>query len=80
LECHLLNTVLILGRPSSRGAGGVKRLQVHRAPIPVVQLVVEDLESATIIGSGSSNGSGKHGSFKAAFSSSQPGAPRLLST
>ena len=29
LECHLLDTALILGRPSTRGAGGVrKRLQV----------------------------------------------------
>ena len=29
LECHLLDTALILGRPSTRGAGGGrKRLQV----------------------------------------------------
>lgn len=29
LECHLLDTALILGRPSTRGAGGgQKRLQV----------------------------------------------------
>ena len=29
LQCHLLDTALILGRPSTRGAGGArKRLQV----------------------------------------------------
>ena len=28
LECHLMNTVFIMGRPSSRGMGGAKRLQV----------------------------------------------------
>ena len=28
LECHLMDTVLILGRPATRGSNGVKRLQV----------------------------------------------------
>ena len=40
--------------------------QVYRCPIPVEELVVEDLEAAGL------QGSGKHGSFKSAFSSSQP--------
>ena len=34
LECHLLDTALILGRPSTRGAaGGRKRLQVGLIPL-----------------------------------------------
>ncbi len=70
LECHLLDTALVLGRPSSRGGGlGKRRLQIYRCPIPVEELVVEDLEA----GGGGQQGSGKHGSFKAAFTSSQPG-------
>ena len=39
---------------------------MYRCPIPVEELVVEDLEAAGL------QGSGKHGSFKSAFSSSQP--------
>jgi len=67
LECHLLDTALVLGRPSTRGAGGGrKRLQVYRCPIPIGELVVEDLEAAGL------QGSGKHGSFKSAFTTSQP--------
>ena len=40
--------------------------QVYRCPIPIEELVVEDLEAAGL------QGSGKHGSFKSAFSTSQP--------
>ncbi|TRY71154.1 hypothetical protein TCAL_09287 [Tigriopus californicus] len=86
LECHLMDTVLILGRPSTRGQGGVKRLQVYRTPIPIEELVLEDIDQhgTVSMGSGSSSGSSgsstsslsssgsKNGSFKSAFSHSQP--------
>ena len=39
---------------------------MYRCPIPVEELIVEDLEAAGL------QGSGKHGSFKSAFSTSQP--------
>lgn len=86
LECHLMDTVLILGRPSTRGQGGVKRLQVYRTPIPIEELVLEDIDQhgSVSMGSGSSGSSSgsstssltssgsKNGSFKSAFSHSQP--------
>jgi len=51
--------VLILGRPTSRGASaGNKKLQVYRTPIPVSVLVVEDLENTSRHGSGTSTGGG----------------------
>ncbi len=68
LECHLLDTVFILGRPSSRGRGGPKRLQVYRTPIPVADLVVEDLESAKTA-SFKSLGSSSGSSFRSTTSS-----------
>ena len=49
-----MDTVLILGRPSSRGKGGLKRLQVYRTPIPVDNMTVEDLDGSHSHGSGSS--------------------------
>ncbi len=89
LECHLMDTVLILGRPTTRGAanshqgaeGGdvpgpevKKRLQVYRAPIPVADLVVEDLDGqSTRHGSGSSTGSGILGSSSSSSSGSSDG-------
>lgn len=80
-----MDTVLILGRPSTHGTGGVKKLQVYRTPIPVCDLVVEDLDGNHSHGSGSSTGSassslggGRHGSFKSAFTNSQSGSNRLL--
>ncbi len=78
-----MDTVLILGRPTTRGTAThsastattsgtaqncrqqqvvMKRLQVYRTPIPVEDLVVEDLDSHTRHGSGSSTGSGVGGS------------------
>ena len=39
---------------------------MYRCPIPIEELVVDDLEAA------GQQGSGKHGSFKSAFTTSQP--------
>ena len=79
-----MDTVLILGRPSTRGRGGAKRLQVYRTPIPVEELVLEDLDgcgnsnggssasscSVSAVAGNSNGGNNKSGSFKSAFSGS----------
>ena len=56
LHTFLLEKILVLTRPATRG--GELRYQVYRQPIPVDQLILEDIGESQ----------GKMGSFQKAFS------------
>ena len=59
LYAFLFNKMLILTRPATRG--GQLKYQVYRQPIPVSDMVVEDLKDGQ-----------KMGSFKTAFTQGPP--------
>ena len=60
----LFEKILVLTRPATRG--GKLKYQVYRQPIPVSDLVLEDVDSDGKLG----------GSFRSAFSQGQPGKGR----
>ncbi|XP_052779187.1 rho guanine nucleotide exchange factor 3-like isoform X2 [Mya arenaria] len=59
LQLFLFDTILVLTRLVTQG--GYQRFQVYRDPIPISDLVLEDLKDGEV----------KMGSFRSAFSSSQ---------